>query len=50
MLTGMGRGGTANYADVYWDVWLYPEERLPIERLFAELPGGHWEPRGSGCP
>ncbi len=43
-----GRGGTANYADVYWDVWLYPEERLPIERLFAELPGGHWEPRGSG--
>ena len=43
-----GSGGIANYADVMWDTALEPEDALPIERLFAELPGGQWEPQASG--
>lgn len=38
----------ANYADVDWDTVIDPEDRLPIETLFAELPNGQWEPQASG--
>lgn len=38
----------ANYADVDWDTVLDPEDALPIETLFAELPQGQWEPQASG--
>lgn len=38
----------ANYADVLWDTVLDPEDVLPIETLFRELPEGQWEPQASG--
>lgn len=38
----------ANYADVSWDTALDPDDVLPIETLFAELPEGQWEPQASG--
>lgn len=43
-----GGGGTANYADVMWDTALKPDDALPIEMLFVELPDGQWEPQASG--
>ncbi len=43
-----GQGGLANYADVMWDTALDPEDALPIETLFTELPEGQWEPQASG--
>lgn len=43
-----GGGGLANYVDVLWDTVLDPEDGLPIEALFTELPEGQWEPQASG--
>lgn len=43
-----GGGGLANYADVLWDTVLDPEDALPIETLFYQLPEGQWEPQASG--
>lgn len=43
-----GSGSLANYADIHWDTVLDPEDALPIETLFSELPDGRWEPQASG--
>ncbi|MCX0278255.1 DUF3883 domain-containing protein [Nocardia zapadnayensis] len=43
-----GSGGSANYADIRWDVVIDPEAALPIERLQAEIPQVHWTPQSSG--
>lgn len=43
-----GSGRSANFADVMWDTALDPEDCLPIETLFAEMPNGNWEPQSSG--
>lgn len=43
-----GSGGSANYADIRWDVVIDPEAALPIERLQAEIPQVHWSPQSSG--
>ena len=44
-----GTDGTANYADVEWDVVLPIEDRLPIEALVIDAPGVSWDRlQGSG--
>jgi hypothetical protein len=43
-----GTDRAANYADVHWDTVLDPDDALPIEILFSELPEGEWEPNASG--
>lgn len=40
--------GIANYAEVLWDTFLYPEDCLPTEVLDSELPQGKWHPLASG--
>lgn len=44
------RRKTATYADLTWDVWVEPHQRLPVERLQARLPAIPWSGgfRGSG--
>lgn len=38
-----GSGRLANYADVEWDTWLAPADRLPVEQLKRHLPQTAWD-------
>lgn len=35
-------GEVANYAQIEWDIWLLPEDRLPTETLQTEIPTVAW--------